>query len=107
MNDVFLMNGSSTCLSLTEACDYYLLLFSIFQTIMVSPIYSKYLYADDSKVKGVADINTSAVDLEKYPDVMKIKYWLGYAGEGDCIYIPQMWWHQVYSRFVFSHLTEC
>jgi len=68
------------------------------KTIMVSPIYSKYLYADDSKVKGVADINTSAVDLEKFPDVMKIRYWVGNAGEGDCVYIPQMWWHQVYSR---------
>eukprot|EP00794_Sanderia_malayensis_P009959 gene9959-10979_t len=68
------------------------------RSILVSPIYSKYLYADDSRVKGVCDVNTSAVDLEKFPDVTKIKYWVANAGEGDCVYIPQMWWHHVYSR---------
>ncbi len=74
------------------------MIINFLQSIMVSPIYSKYLYADESRVKGVCDVNTSAVDLEKFPDVMKIKYWVANANEGDCIYIPQMWWHQVYSR---------
>ena len=66
---------------------------------MVSPVYSSSLYADESKVKGVSNINTSAVDLEKYPEVMKMEYWVAEADEGDCMYIPQMWWHQVHSRY--------
>lgn len=74
---------------------------------MISPIYSKYLYADESRVKGVSDVNTSAVDLEKYPDVMKTRYWVGSADEGDCIYIPQMWWHQVYSRYPSFEFHDC
>eukprot|EP00112_Aurelia_sp_Birch-Aquarium-sp1_P010423 Seg2224.2 transcript_id=Seg2224.2/GoldUCD/mRNA.D3Y31 product="Lysine-specific demethylase 8" protein_id=Seg2224.2/GoldUCD/D3Y31 len=68
------------------------------RAVMVSPIYSSNLYADESKVKGVSNINTSAVDLEKYPEVMKMEYWVAEADEGDCMYIPQMWWHQVHSR---------
>lgn len=67
---------------------------------MVSPIYSKYLYADDARVMGVCDVNTTSVDLEKFPDVTKVRYWEAIADEGDCVFIPQMWWHQVYSRLV-------
>lgn len=68
------------------------------RTLMVSPIYSKYLYADDARVMGVCDVNTTSVDLEKFPDVTKVRYWEAIADEGDCVFIPQMWWHQVYSR---------
>ena len=66
--------------------------------LLVSPIYSTYLYSDKSRVLGVSDINPRAVDLEKYPDVMKVRYQQAIVEEGDIIYIPQMWWHQVVSR---------
>ena len=65
---------------------------------MVSPIYSKDVYADESKIIGVSPINSSAVDFEKYPRVKNVRYWVANADEGDCYFIPQMWWHQVYSR---------
>lgn len=65
---------------------------------MVSPIYSRYLYSDESRVLGVSDINPKAVDLEKYPNVMKVRYHTATVEEGDIVYIPQMWWHQVISR---------
>ena len=38
------------------------------------------------------------VDLDKYPRVMNIRHYEANVEAGDCIYIPQMWWHQVYSR---------
>jgi len=67
---------------------------------MVSPVYSHDLYADDMRQMGVLDINASAVDLERYPHVMNIRYHEAIVEEGDCVYIPQMWWHQVYSRLI-------
>lgn len=66
--------------------------------LLVSPIYSMYLYSDKSRVLGVSDINPRAVDFDKYPDVMKVRYQQAIVEEGDIIYIPQMWWHQVVSR---------
>ena len=65
---------------------------------MVSPIYSADVYADDTKMLGVSPINTSAIDLEKYPRVKNVRYWVADVEEGDAVFIPQMWWHTVYSR---------
>ena len=67
---------------------------------MVSPIYSHDLYADDARQMGVLDVNASAVDLEKYPRIMNTHYYEAKLEQGDCVYLPQMWWHQVYSRLV-------
>ena len=49
---------------------------------------------------GILDVNASAVDLEKYPRIIDAPYYEANVEEGDCVYIPQMWWHQVYSRLV-------
>lgn len=66
--------------------------------LMVSPVYSTHLYSDESRVLGVSDINPQAVDLEKFPNVMKVRYHRANVEEGDIVYIPQIWWHQVISR---------
>ena len=68
--------------------------------LMVSPLYSTYLYSDEARVLGVSDINPQAVDLKKYPNVMKVRYHSAVVEEGDIVYIPQMWWHQVVSRYL-------
>lgn len=65
---------------------------------MVSPVYLTLLYSDESRVLGVSDIDPKAVDLKKYPDVMKIQYHSAMVEEGDIVYILQMRWHQVISR---------
>ena len=70
------------------------------EVIMVSPTYSDDLYADQSNVLGVSDINVASVDLLKYPRVKNIRYVKAILQEGDMVYIPQMWWHHVYSRLV-------
>ena len=67
------------------------------KTIMVSPKYSNDLYADDGMLLGVSDINPQAVDMEKYPRVKNVRYEFANMSEGDCLYLPQMWWHQVVS----------
>lgn len=74
--------------------------------LMVSPVYSTFLYSDESRVLGVSDIDPKAVDLEKYPDVMKIRYHSAMVEEGDIVYIPQMWWHQVISRQVLVSVNQ-
>ncbi|XP_031573173.1 uncharacterized protein LOC116307162 [Actinia tenebrosa] len=66
--------------------------------ILVSPEYSNYLYADDSLVLGVSDIDPQSVDMEKFPRVKNVRYQLANVEEGDIVYIPNMWWHQVVSR---------
>ena len=68
------------------------------EVLMVSPEYSADLYADSSRVLGVLDINVASVDLEKYPRVKNVHYLKANVDEGDMVYIPQMWWHHVYSR---------
>lgn len=68
------------------------------EVIMVSPTYSDHLYSDESEILGVSDINVAAVDLVKYPWVKNIHYVKAIVEEGDMVYIPQMWWHHVYSR---------
>jgi len=68
------------------------------KVLMVSPVYTHDLYADGARQMGVLDVNSSSVDLEKYPRIMNVEYYEALVEEGDCVYIPQMWWHQVYSR---------
>ena len=69
------------------------------EVLMVSPEYSADLYTDDARVLGVLDINVTSVDLLKYPRVKNVHYVKANVDEGDMVYIPQMWWHQVYSRY--------
>lgn len=66
--------------------------------ILVSPEYSKDLYTDESRILGVSDINPQSVDMKKFPRVKNVRYQLANVEEGDIVYIPNMWWHQVISR---------
>ena len=74
------------------------------EVLMVSPEYSADLHADNSRVLGVSDINVASVDLNKYPRVKNVHYVKANVDEGDMVYIPQMWWHHVYSRYVTAHV---
>ena len=72
---------------------------------MISPKYSQDLYTDYSRQLGVLTINSSAVDLEKFPRVMNVRYVTAHVEEGDMVYIPQHWWHQVNSGYETFHLN--
>ncbi|KAI8480976.1 hypothetical protein Bbelb_390800 [Branchiostoma belcheri] len=65
------------------------------KAILVSPVYSNDLYADDANLLGVSPVPADKVDLEKFPRVMNVHYQQANMEEGDCLYLPQMWWHQV------------
>ena len=42
--------------------------------VLISPKYSRDVYADEARVLGVSDVNVSAVDLERFPRVANIRY---------------------------------
>ncbi|CAH1253850.1 KDM8 [Branchiostoma lanceolatum] len=65
------------------------------KAILVSPVYSNDLYADDANLLGVSPVPADKVDLEKFPRVMNVRYHLANMEEGDMLYLPQMWWHQI------------
>ncbi|XP_078608121.1 bifunctional peptidase and (3S)-lysyl hydroxylase Jmjd7-like [Branchiostoma floridae x Branchiostoma japonicum] len=65
------------------------------KAILVSPVYSNDVYADDADLLGVSPVPADKVDLEKFPRVMNVRYHLANMEEGDMLYLPQMWWHQV------------
>ncbi|XP_077989152.1 uncharacterized protein LOC144443519 [Glandiceps talaboti] len=67
------------------------------RTLLISPSYSHDLYADDANVLGFSPVPADKVDLEKYPRVMNVRYTVANMEEGDMLYLPQMWWHQVNS----------
>lgn len=67
------------------------------RVILISPVYSHDLYADDGKILGVSPVPADVVDLVKFPKVMNVRYIVAEMEEGDMLYLPQMWWHQVNS----------
>eukprot|EP00112_Aurelia_sp_Birch-Aquarium-sp1_P011282 Seg2372.2 transcript_id=Seg2372.2/GoldUCD/mRNA.D3Y31 product="JmjC domain-containing protein 5" protein_id=Seg2372.2/GoldUCD/D3Y31 len=46
---------------------------------------------------GLSDINVDDIDLEIYPDIVKIQYSKIRLFKGDCIFMPSGYWHQVRS----------
>ena len=38
-----------------------------------------------------------AVDLARYPALANVEHWTATLAAGDCIYIPEGWYHQVRS----------
>ncbi|XP_006812090.1 bifunctional peptidase and arginyl-hydroxylase JMJD5-like [Saccoglossus kowalevskii] len=67
------------------------------RAILVSPIYSHDLYADDANTLGFSPVPADVVDLHKFPNVMNVRYIVAEMEEGDMLYLPQMWWHQINS----------
>lgn len=65
--------------------------------LLISPLYSHEVYADDTQILGVSMINPLAVDFDQYPRAKNIRYEIAHINAGDLIYIPQFWWHHVIS----------
>lgn len=52
------------------------------------------------------DINVDKVDLERYPNVSNVPWYRAVVDEGDCLYLPFHWMHQV--RVMYKTLyMEC
>ncbi|XP_065186743.1 uncharacterized protein LOC135817477 [Sycon ciliatum] len=65
--------------------------------VLISPKYSRDVYADEARMLGVSEVNVSAVDFKKYPRIANVRYITAHLKAGDALYLPQMWWHYVYS----------
>eukprot|EP00112_Aurelia_sp_Birch-Aquarium-sp1_P014591 Seg3163.3 transcript_id=Seg3163.3/GoldUCD/mRNA.D3Y31 product="Lysine-specific demethylase JMJ30" protein_id=Seg3163.3/GoldUCD/D3Y31 len=46
---------------------------------------------------GYSAVDIDKVDFTKYPGLNKVEYWEANMEEGDCLYIPFQWFHQVTS----------
>lgn len=66
--------------------------------LLISPLYSHELHADETQIVGVSMINPLSVDFERFPLAKNIRYEIAHINAGDLIYIPQFWWHHVISH---------
>jgi hypothetical protein len=65
--------------------------------LLVDPKYGKELYADDSYAIGVSPIETRHVNFTQHPLTATVPYDLAVVEAGDCFFLPQNYWHYVYS----------
>ncbi|KAI8486835.1 hypothetical protein Bbelb_353430 [Branchiostoma belcheri] len=63
--------------------------------LLVSPLHSNNVYADEARVLGVSPVDVDFVDMEKYPRVADVQYQRADLEAGDLLYVPQMWWRHV------------
>jgi len=66
--------------------------------ILLKPDQSEHMYADDGYLIGVSPINPIDVDEERFPKALDSHFTIGTVGPGDCLFLPQNWWHYVYSH---------
>ncbi|XP_013421562.1 uncharacterized protein LOC106181661 [Lingula anatina] len=66
------------------------------QWILIPPTHGKYLHVDDFNYhRGISPVEPEAVDLIKFPNVSKVDIYNITLYEGDIIYVPEGWYHQV------------
>ncbi|XP_013378889.1 uncharacterized protein LOC106150558 [Lingula anatina] len=66
------------------------------QWILTPPQDGQYLYTDNfTWHSGISPVDKEAVDLYRYPDVAKVDIYNVTAYEGDIVYCPEGWFHQV------------
>ncbi|XP_013421570.1 uncharacterized protein LOC106181669 [Lingula anatina] len=66
------------------------------QWILIPPAHGKYLYVDDFNYhRGISPVEPEAVDLIKFPNISKVDIYNITLYEGDIIYVPEGWYHQV------------
>ncbi|XP_013421557.1 NAD(P)H-dependent D-xylose reductase-like [Lingula anatina] len=66
------------------------------QWILIPPTHGKYLHTDDFNYHaGISPVEPDAVDLIKFPNISKVDIYNITLYEGDIIYVPEGWYHQV------------
>lgn len=65
---------------------------------MFSPWQASRLYACRSKAYNMSRVNIDAPDLERFPRFKDAQMYEVEIEEGDLLFIPTYWWHQVYSE---------
>ena len=67
------------------------------QVWMIDPQDSRHVYMDYHDKYGLSPLNVRAIDLRVYPRVREATLYNVTISEGDQLYIPTHWWHQVNS----------
>jgi hypothetical protein len=65
--------------------------------VMFRPEDSPFLYPYSGRIPQFSQVDIDKPDLEKFPDLPKATPWQCVLKAGEIIYIPDSWWHQVYS----------
>ncbi|GGK48861.1 cupin-like domain-containing protein [Salinarimonas ramus] len=65
---------------------------------MFSPWQARRLYPCRSKAYNMSRVNIDAPDLERFPRFADAQMYEVEIEEGDLLFIPTYWWHQVYSE---------
>eukprot|EP00041_Stephanoeca_diplocostata_P018850 m.399043 g.399043 ORF g.399043 m.399043 type:complete len:298 (-) comp21144_c0_seq10:778-1671(-) len=65
--------------------------------VLISPVFSLDLYTESDRLQGVLDTNLHAFNVNDRPHLQRVRYVIADVGEGDSVFIPQFWWHQVNS----------
>lgn len=67
------------------------------ETVLTEPIYSRELYVDFHNKYGLAPLDPEYVDVERYPRTADPEYLVANTEAGDALYIPDSWWHTIFS----------
>ena len=65
------------------------------RVVLASPNELRRIYSDEHFFSEIADVTDPALDLEKYPLMESIRFHETILKEGQILYIPIGWWHQV------------
>jgi len=67
--------------------------------VFIAPSYTPTdLHWDFSDNHHHSHIDCEAVDLLRYPNFKRIKWWSAHLNKGDCLFIPSGWYHHVKSH---------
>ena len=62
---------------------------------VISEVYTRQSHIFCSVSLGLAPLDPDEIDLVKFPRVAEVGYFIAELEEGDMMYIPQFWYHQV------------
>jgi hypothetical protein len=73
------------------------------EVLLVDPALSSFIYEDKylgavGPVSSVVDIASPAPNYTAFPSLRHAAYWRANVSAGDMLYIPEYWWHHVYSH---------
>lgn len=68
------------------------------EVLLIDPLKYKSLVPIDKRKGGYSSLDVEAVDFTKYPRLIDVEYVKASMEEGDCLYIPDKWYHQINSH---------
>lgn len=89
--------GTTSVLHYDDAENFLMILAGNKSVMLVHQDEAQNLYAPIAKARGSSPVHQDNVDLENFPNFAKVKWLHGELQQGDTLYIPHTYWHQVNS----------